>query len=188
MTQKSEFYLSRAKYVFKQYSLVLSLLSTNEKLLGSFSEEVQLACEKLSLPVQINSHQLKRAELSEFSCEDSSDASVILHKNEGRLLLTDKNGLYHDLIKTEIRKRGTAVSPQLATCCSSSQTTTESYSTPRGLTRNCPSFLSTTGSTIKASSARSHTKATSRSLSCCPNSSDSCSSTGKTKSSSERTW
>lgn len=119
MMQGKHFYLSRTKYLLRQYSLVLSLLSTNEKLLGSFTKEVQLASEKLSLPVQINCHQLKRAELSEYSCDDSSDASVILHKNEGRLLLTDKNGLYHELIKTEIRKRGNADSLQPVTCYSS---------------------------------------------------------------------
>lgn len=150
---------------------------------------MRLACEKLSLPVQINKHQIKRADLSEFSCEDGSDASVILHKNEGRLLLTDKNGLYHELIKTEIRKRGTAGLFQKEMFSWLWQTRTARCLPLSGLTRRKRlNSLSTTGSTIRTSSALWRTKGISLSPSCCPSSSDSYSSTVKTESFSGLTW
>ena len=100
------FYLSTTKYEKKQYRLKLSLLSTNEKLMTSFLDEINMASKMLSLPIEVVQHKIRKADLEDYVCSDSSDALIILHKNEGRLLLTDSNGLYHSLIKKEMARRG----------------------------------------------------------------------------------
>jgi hypothetical protein len=66
-------------------------------------EEIEAGCEKLNLPFKVSSHVLKKSDLAKFKPQNTSDLSIILHKTEGRLLLTGENGLYDKLIKHELQ-------------------------------------------------------------------------------------
>ena len=85
--------------------MTVSLISLNNSLLDKFSEEVEVACNKLSLPHKILTHVVKKRDLDDLEVKDSSDVTFILHKNEGRLLLTDKNGIYDSLLRKQYAEK-----------------------------------------------------------------------------------
>lgn len=99
--QDSLYYLPQSKFKIKPYKLSVSLFSTSDKLLGKFSEEIDIACAKLCLPCTVAKTKVKKSQLKSAAFKDESDVSVIVHKNEGRLLLTDENGLYDALIRQQ---------------------------------------------------------------------------------------
>lgn len=88
--------------------MTVSLISLNSSLLDKFSEEVEVVCNKLSLPCKIMKHVVKKRELDSLEINDNSDLTVILHKNEGRLLLTDKNGIYDTFLRKQFAEKGSS--------------------------------------------------------------------------------
>ena len=121
---KEVFVLSKKKYEVKAYSLNLCLYSLSEKLANEFLPEVEVACKRLELPFKLTKKTVKKAELQAFKeGPPGIDAAVIIHKNEGRLLLTDENGLYNSLIRNEFNRLRILVFKQAATCYWSSMTT-----------------------------------------------------------------
>lgn len=66
-----------------------------------------MACAKLALPCVVNKHKVKKSQLKTAVFKDESDVSVIVHKNEGRLLLTDENGVYDTLIRQQFSDKRT---------------------------------------------------------------------------------
>jgi hypothetical protein len=46
----------------------------------------------------VTSRQLQKSELRGFQLSTSPDFVVVAHRNEGRVLLTDRNGFYHDVL------------------------------------------------------------------------------------------
>ena len=102
---KEVFILSKKKYEVKPYSLNLCLYSLSDKLINEFLPEVEVACKRLELPFKLTRNTLKKAELQAFKeGPPGIDTAVIIHKNEGRLLLTDENGLYSSLIRKEFSR------------------------------------------------------------------------------------
>ena len=102
---KEVFILSKKKYEVKPYSLSLCLYSLSDKLINEFLPEVEVACKRLELPFKLTRNILKKAELQAFKeGPPGIDTAVIIHKNEGRLLLTDENGLYSSLIRKEFSR------------------------------------------------------------------------------------
>lgn len=70
-------------------------------------EEIEAACEKLNLPFKVSKNILKKSELAKYKSQNTSDVAIILHKTEGRLLLTGENGLYDQIIKRELQNKST---------------------------------------------------------------------------------
>ena len=60
--------------------------------------------------IQISEETLTKAKLRGYTAPDSYDISILVHKCEGRLFLTDRNGFYNDLLAHEWSKtRGNVV-------------------------------------------------------------------------------
>jgi hypothetical protein len=93
------------KLKIKNYKLTLSVVAVTSRLIDKFSEDIQIACCKLDLPYEIQRHLVKRSELNTYEIKDQSDLTVVLHRNEGRLLLTDKNGIYDAIIRKEFQAK-----------------------------------------------------------------------------------
>lgn len=72
-------------------------------------EEIETCCEKLNLPFNVSKHVVKKSELSKFKHQNNSDLTIILHKTEGRLLLTGENGLYDQIIKKELQTKSISI-------------------------------------------------------------------------------
>lgn len=99
------------------------MYSLSDKLLNEFIPEVESACKRLKLPFTTAKVILKKAELANFgSGPDNIDAAILVHRNEGRLLLTDENGLYNNLIRKEFPRLSSLGLKQEETCCSLSTT------------------------------------------------------------------
>lgn len=101
----------------KLYRLAVSLIAISDKLIDKFADEVDIACSKLELPYSIAKHTVKKCDIQTFELKDDSDVTVILHRNEGRLLLTDKNGFYDSLIRQQFAVKRTVRLTKTATCC-----------------------------------------------------------------------
>lgn len=80
-------------------------MSLSDKLINGYLPFIEKACKGINLKYSLNKQILKKRTLSDYKSMDESDCSLILHKNEGRLLLTDKNRLYDFLIKRELRRK-----------------------------------------------------------------------------------
>lgn len=93
------------KLKVKNYKLILSVVAVASRLIDKFAEDIEIACSKLDLPYEIQKHIVKRSELQTYEVKDQSDLTVVLHRNEGRLLLTDKNGMYDAIIRKEFQAK-----------------------------------------------------------------------------------
>ncbi len=105
LQQGETFVIAKNRFEFKPYALNLCIYSLSDKLINEFLPEVDAACKRLGLPFNTTRQSLKKAELANFSKgPDNIDAAILVHRNEGRLLLTDENGLYHNLIQKEFSR------------------------------------------------------------------------------------
>lgn len=92
--------LSRTQFKIKPYELKLSLHSLNEKHIEMVLPLINQAADELNLKLKIVRDVFKRSSLKNYAPnEENSDASILIHMNSGRLLLTDKNGIYEEMIK-----------------------------------------------------------------------------------------
>ena len=97
--------MAKNRYEAKQYNLNLVIYSLSDKLMNEFTPEVDAACKRLGLPFKSTRQLLKKSELVNFTTgPENIDAAILVHRNEGRLLLTDENGLYHNLIRKEFSR------------------------------------------------------------------------------------
>lgn len=83
----------------------ITIYTVYNSLIPLVMEEIETCCEKLSLPFTISKQIVKKSELSKFKHQNNSDLTIILHKTEGRLLLTGENGLYDQIIKKELHTK-----------------------------------------------------------------------------------
>jgi hypothetical protein len=83
--------------------LDISIYTVYSNLVPLIMEEIEAGCEKLNLPFNVAKNVLKKSDLAKYKPQNTSDLSIILHKTEGRLLLTGENGLYDKLIKHELQ-------------------------------------------------------------------------------------
>lgn len=103
--QNNLYFIPETKFKIKPYKLAVALYSISDRLISKFAEEVDIACAKLNLPCTVSRIPIKKSQLKTASYEDESDVAVIIHKNEGRLLLTDENGLYDSIIRQLITSK-----------------------------------------------------------------------------------
>ena len=54
--------------------------------------------------IEISEETLTKAKLRGYSSPDGYDITILIHKCEGRLFLTDRNGFYNDLLTHEWSK------------------------------------------------------------------------------------
>ena len=54
--------------------------------------------------IEITEETLTKAKLRGYQAPDNYDITILIHKGEGRLFLTDRNGFYNDLLTHEWSK------------------------------------------------------------------------------------
>lgn len=86
-------------FKIKPYKLKLKLHSLKEKDLKLFEPLLTKAAEELDLDLETEQEILKKKNLKNYKPPDDKwDASVLVHRNSGRLLITDRNGIFDTLI------------------------------------------------------------------------------------------
>ena len=108
--QNGHFYLSNKKFIKREYKIEISLVTVYSSLVPVITEEIEAACERLNLPFKCTNRVLKKSELAGFQPNKSSDLTIILYRNEGRLLLTGENGLYDRIIRGELSQKSNHLS------------------------------------------------------------------------------
>jgi len=104
---KNEFYLYASILEPRKCHVNIGLYSLKEEEMIMFGALVEQISDNLKLSVHYTKTLLKKATLRTTKIKENVDACILLHKNEGRLLLTDKNGLYSEfLIEAHNKSQG----------------------------------------------------------------------------------
>lgn len=83
----------------------LSLHSLNEKGMEFFKPMLMEVTKKLDLKIFIKEEILKKKGLKNYKMSsDNADGCVLIHRDDGRLLITDKNGIYDNFIRKMYNK------------------------------------------------------------------------------------
>lgn len=97
--------MSKRAFYLRPYELKLSLHSLNSKGVGFFKPVLKRVTKKLDLKTYIKEEILKKKELKNYSVGDRKvDGCVLIHRDDGRLLITDKNGIYDNFIRKMYNK------------------------------------------------------------------------------------
>lgn len=82
----------------------VTVMSLKQADLSKVTELMQFCAPQLRL--EVTEIPLLKSQLRGFEFKGSADLAVLHHKAEGRLLLTDRNGFYHDLLGSTYRACG----------------------------------------------------------------------------------
>ena len=99
------YYISKRAFVIRPYELKLSLHSLKAKGIDFFMPLLKKVAEELDIKIMIKEELLKKADLKAYKHEaDKVDGCMLIHRDDGRLLITDKNGIYDKFIRTMYNK------------------------------------------------------------------------------------
>lgn len=92
-----------SRYRFQPHLLTcrLALFSLKQPDLSKISEMLRACAPQLLLDITETS--LLKSQLRGYDYHGTADLAVLHHRSEGRLLLTDRNGYYHDLLASLYR-------------------------------------------------------------------------------------
>lgn len=103
-----KYYLLSTEIIKQPRRVNLIGLGLHEKDTTAVMNEVSAAGQTLMIDVFSGTIQLRKAELEKFRFEDlpqDTQGVVLVHKNSGRLLLSDENGLYKQVFEEVLNKR-----------------------------------------------------------------------------------
>ncbi len=103
-----KYYLLSTEIIKKVRRVNLIGLGLNDKDTSAVMNEVSLAGSSLLIDVYSEIMHLRKAELQKFKIEDvpkDTQGIVLVHKNSGRLLLSDENGLYQKVFEEVLHKK-----------------------------------------------------------------------------------
>lgn len=87
------------------YRLTLSIHSLDKKGLDIVEPVIKQAAEDLGIEIILKEEIFKKKELRNYKQPDSKiDGSILIYRNNGRLLVTDRNGIFDDFIRKMCQK------------------------------------------------------------------------------------
>ena len=93
-------YICREMYKCKPYKVVIKVFSLDSECIDFVKMSVENVRKKIKIDVEIEQEILLKSKLTNIDPNfEDCDGCILIHKNSGRLLLTDENGLYDHLIK-----------------------------------------------------------------------------------------
>ena len=93
------------KYKIRDYNLNIKFFSLSQVCIDYIKPYFEECAEELKLKINISKEILFKSKLKKYSArKEKADCGILIHREDGRLLLTDKNGIYDKFIKEILQK------------------------------------------------------------------------------------
>ena len=95
-----KFYICKEMYKCRPYEIDIKVFSLDPECIDFMESSIENARKKIKIGVKIKKEIQLKSKLKTIQPDfDDCDGCILIHKNSGRLLLTDENGIYDHLIK-----------------------------------------------------------------------------------------
>ena len=102
---REQFYICKEKYKSKPYKVNIKVFSLDSECIDFMISSIDIVRKGIKLEVETKKETLLKSKLKNIDPDFSEcDGCILIHKNSGRLLLTDENGLYDHQIKLAFEK------------------------------------------------------------------------------------
>ncbi|KAL4495140.1 hypothetical protein ABPG72_007247 [Tetrahymena utriculariae] len=95
----NNFYIYNAMICEKNRIMTAAIISLKKDLNDEFEKLLNIINQQLNLQITIHHFHLQKSQLQNFKLQFNYDICIIIHKEEGRLLLFDENGIYNHVYR-----------------------------------------------------------------------------------------
>ncbi|EWS75891.1 hypothetical protein TTHERM_000632871 (macronuclear) [Tetrahymena thermophila SB210] len=95
----NNFFIYNAMICEKNRIMTAAIISLKKDLNDEFEKLLNIINQQLNLQITIHHFHLQKSQLQNFKLQFNYDICIIIHKEEGRLLLFDENGIYNHVYR-----------------------------------------------------------------------------------------